>query len=120
MATWLAVGAAALALAALACMAGARILKAVGGPPLGEELKGLARATWRGARRLVIAVTGATVLLAGVAMIFLPGPAVVVIPMGLAILAGEFAWARWLLRRAKRAVSDALTSLHDSSDNGRP
>ncbi len=38
-----------------------------------------------------------TVLLIGTAMIVLPGPAIVVIPIGLAILATEFAWARrWL------------------------
>jgi tellurite resistance protein TerC len=42
-------------------------------------------------------IMGGTVLLIGVAMIILPGPAVVVIPVGLAILATEFAWARrWL------------------------
>ena len=41
-------------------------------------------------RRVVIAVIGFTVLLIGVAMVVLPGPAVVVIPLGLAILATEF------------------------------
>jgi tellurite resistance protein TerC len=37
----------------------------------------------------------------GLAMVVLPGPAIVVIPAGLAILATEFAWARYLLRRMK-------------------
>ncbi len=51
----------------------------------------------RYARRIVVLVMGMTVLLIGIAMIILPGPAVVVIPLGLAILATEFAWARrWL------------------------
>jgi tellurite resistance protein TerC len=51
----------------------------------------------RYARRIVILIMGMTVLLIGVAMIILPGPAIVVIPVGLAILATEFAWARrWL------------------------
>ena len=51
----------------------------------------------RHARRLIVFIVGMTVLLIGVAMIVLPGPAVVVIPIGLAILATEFAWARrWL------------------------
>ncbi len=51
----------------------------------------------RQARRIVIAVVGTTVLLIGAAMLVLPGPAIVVIPVGLAILATEFAWARrWL------------------------
>ena len=38
---------------------------------------------------------------AGVAMIVLPGPAVIVIPIGLAILASEFVWAARLLHRFK-------------------
>jgi YkoY family integral membrane protein len=53
------------------------------------------------ARRLAILIAGSIVLMAGIAMIFLPGPAVVVIPAGLAILATEFAWARSLLDRGK-------------------
>lgn len=52
-------------------------------------------------RRLIITVVGVTVLLIGVAMIVLPGPAVVVIPLGLSILALEFAWAKRLLDRVK-------------------
>ena len=51
--------------------------------------------------RLIVAVVGFTVLAIGVAMIVLPGPAIVVIPTGLAILAAEFAWARNLLKKMK-------------------
>ena len=53
----------------------------------------------RVARKAVIAVIGVTVLALGVALIVLPGPAIVVIPLGLGILATEFLWARRLLRR---------------------
>lgn len=53
------------------------------------------------AKRLVAIVIGFTILAAGIAMIILPGPAVVVIPIGLAILATEFIWARKLLVTAK-------------------
>jgi uncharacterized protein (TIGR02611 family) len=56
------------------------------------------------AKRLVVMVIGFTVLAAGVAMIVLPGPAVVVIPVGLAILATEFIWARNLLVSAKERL----------------
>ena len=56
------------------------------------------------ARRVVVAVIGMTVLLIGVAMIVLPGPAFVVIPAGLAILATEFVWARRLLQRVKDRI----------------
>src|SRR5437763_978021 len=55
-------------------------------------------------RKLVIAVIGGTVLLIGVALIVLPGPAFIVIPIGLAILATEFAWARSMVNRAKAMV----------------
>ncbi len=49
------------------------------------------------ARRIVISVMGTTVILIGIAMLVLPGPGMVVIPIGLAILATEYAWARrWL------------------------
>lgn len=56
-------------------------------------------------RRLIVFVLGVTVLLIGVAMIVLPGPAVVVIPAGLGVLALEFAWAEDLLNRYKGGVS---------------
>ena len=50
-------------------------------------------------RALYVAV-GFTILAAGVAMLVTPGPAFVVIPVGLAILALEFTWAEALLQRA--------------------
>jgi tellurite resistance protein TerC len=49
---------------------------------------------------------GGTVLLVGIAMIVLPGPAFVVIPSGLAILGIEFAWARHWLKKVKAKASD--------------
>jgi tellurite resistance protein TerC len=58
-------------------------------------------AAFRTARKIVVAVVGGTVLALGIAMIVLPGPAIVVIPIGLAILGTEFIWARRLLRRFK-------------------
>jgi tellurite resistance protein TerC len=53
------------------------------------------------AKRLIVIVSGFTILAVGLAMIVLPGPAVVVIPIGLAILATEFIWARKLLATVK-------------------
>jgi tellurite resistance protein TerC len=49
------------------------------------------------AKRCVVAVIGGSVTLIGIALIVLPGPAFIVIPIGIAILATEFVWAkRWL------------------------
>jgi lysine biosynthesis protein LysW len=56
--------------------------------------------------RLVVAVVGGTVLLLGLALIVLPGPAIVVVPIGLAILGLEFAWARRLLKHVRRTAHD--------------
>jgi tellurite resistance protein TerC len=50
--------------------------------------------------RVLVMLAGATVTLAGMTMLVLPGPALVVIPIGLALLALEFAWAEKLLDRA--------------------
>ncbi|OGQ08255.1 MAG: hypothetical protein A3G32_07905 [Deltaproteobacteria bacterium RIFCSPLOWO2_12_FULL_40_28] len=54
------------------------------------------------ARRFFIALIGGTVLLIGIAMIVLPGPALVVIPLGLAVLASEFVWAKKVLGHFKK------------------
>jgi uncharacterized protein (TIGR02611 family) len=56
-------------------------------------------------KRLIIAVIGFTVLAVGLALIVLPGPAILVIPAGLAILSIEFAWARNLLKRMREKLS---------------
>jgi tellurite resistance protein TerC len=61
--------------------------------------------TYRIARRITISVVGTTVLLIGIVMIVTPGPAVVFIPVGLAILGLEFAWARTWLRRVRESIS---------------
>jgi tellurite resistance protein TerC len=78
----------------------------------------LARLTVRQARRLAILIIGATVLLAGVVMLVIPGPGIVVILLGLGLLALEFAWAARLLRRAKRMAGDVADRVR-SSVSGR-
>jgi tellurite resistance protein TerC len=52
-------------------------------------------------RKFLVALIGGTIVLFGLALIVLPGPAVIVVPIGLAILASEFAWARSLLKRGE-------------------
>jgi tellurite resistance protein TerC len=52
-------------------------------------------------RKIVVGIVGFTVLLIGLALVVLPGPAFLVIPLGLAILATEFVWARSLLQKAR-------------------
>jgi uncharacterized protein (TIGR02611 family) len=50
--------------------------------------------------RIVFGLAGAIVLLAGVVMLVTPGPAFVLIPIGLAMLSMEFAWAAVALEKA--------------------
>ena len=68
-------------------------------------IKRIANLTYKTARRIVIAVVGATILLIGVVMLVTPGPGLVFIPLGLAILSIEFAWARYWLRRVREHIS---------------
>ncbi len=66
--------------------------------------------TYKVARRIVIAVVGTTVLAIGIVMIIAPGPALIVIPIGLAILGIEFAWARLWLKRLRRTISNTVNN----------
>jgi len=70
-------------------------------------MSGVVVKTLKQAKRVIVIVIGFTVLLAGVAMIVLPGPAFIVIPLGLAILATEFVWARTLLKKVKEKIGGA-------------
>lgn len=60
------------------------------------------------ARKVAVLIVGTIVLVVGLALVVLPGPAFLVIPAGLAILATEFVWARRLLRYAKDRVGGVL------------
>ncbi len=68
--------------------------------------------TYRVARRIAVGVVGGTVLLIGLALLVLPGPALVVIPVGLAILGAEFAWARNWLRRVRQRATDLIDAIN--------
>ena len=70
-------------------------------------------------RRIIVAVIGFTVLLLGIAMIVLPGPAFIVIPLGLAIRATEFVWDDVLLKKAKAYFEKAKNkTLRKTSEDG--
>jgi len=71
-----------------------------------DWLRGAMPYPW--ARRLVVAVIGSTVVLVGIALIVLPGPAFIVIPIGLGMLGLEFAWARRLLKHARDAADNFI------------
>jgi uncharacterized protein (TIGR02611 family) len=67
-------------------------------------------------KRMIVALIGTTILFVGIAMIFLPGPAVVVIPAALGILATEFAWARKALQLVKDRIKRTTNSLNNNEE----
>jgi uncharacterized protein (TIGR02611 family) len=75
--------------------------------------------TYQWARRIAVAVIGGTVVLIGIAMIVLPGPALVVIPLGLGILGLEFAWARRWLARLRKAADGFVNGVKEYNPWGK-
>jgi uncharacterized protein (TIGR02611 family) len=55
-------------------------------------------------KKIIVAVIGFTILIIGLMLLVLPGPAFIVIPIGLAILATEFLWARKILDKVKEKI----------------
>jgi len=64
-------------------------------------------------RRAIVFVLGISVVLVGIVMIVGPGPAVVVIPLGLGILATEFLWARRILHAVQQRLAAGHALLPD-------
>jgi uncharacterized protein (TIGR02611 family) len=69
--------------------------------------------------RVAFALAGFTVLMGGLAMLVLPGPALAVIPIGLAMLALEFAWAERLLEIAVDKAEAAGKAAQETSTKQR-
>jgi uncharacterized protein (TIGR02611 family) len=89
--------------------------------PTFVPFKVVARFIGRNGKRVGITIAGFLVLLAGAAMLVLPGPGIVVIIAGLAILATEYVWAQRLLRIAKEKANqakDAILRKNKEADEG--
>ena len=82
--------------------------------------KSTTRVTYEVARRIVITVLGTTVLLIGLLLVFLPGPAVIVIPAGLAILGVEYAWARRWLNLIKTRTQKTFNDFKQRRNGSKP
>ena len=72
------------------------------------------------AKRIAIGIVGGSVLVVGVCMIVLPGPAFVVIPAGLAILGLEFAWARIWLKKVKAKSQEVARGISNRMSRTPP
>ena len=65
-------------------------------------------------RKLVVFLIGISIVLIGCVLFFTPGPAIIVIPVGLAVLATEFIWAKKLLKKFKETTSSIAQSTKDA------
>lgn len=66
-------------------------------------------------KKLIVAVIGFTILFIGIIVIFTPGPAIIIIPVGLAVLATEFVWAEKLLQRFKNKMNSVRNGFGKNS-----
>ena len=82
----------------------------------------------RHSRQIIVGIVGFIVFAAGIALLVLPGPGILVVIVGLAILASEFDWAEGLLHRAKayyestkqkvtQRIQDRREEVSDSSES---
>jgi uncharacterized protein (TIGR02611 family) len=60
----------------------------------------------RAVRRGGVFLAGMTLVVAGAAMLVLPGPGIAVILLGLVVLSAEFLWAKRVLAWARERFSD--------------
>lgn len=75
--------------------------------PAVVPLKVVGRFIARNGRRIAITIVGVVVVLAGLALLILPGPGWLLIFVGLSILGSEYVWAQRLLRIAKEQANNA-------------
>jgi uncharacterized protein (TIGR02611 family) len=65
--------------------------------------------------RAAVVLAGFVVVLVGVALIPLPGPGLLVVAVGLAVLALEFAWAERMLERTVNRMEQATETVKRAS-----
>lgn len=87
-------------------------------------IKVVARFIRESGKRIAVTVAGFAVLAAGVAMLVLPGPGIVLIIVGLGILSSEYVWAQRLLRIAREKAEQAKDTVlrrgnDDAGDEGQ-
>ena len=61
----------------------------------------------RSSKRIAVTVVGGVLVLGGLAMLVLPGPGLLVVVLGFAVLGTEYAWAAAALERTKALAQQA-------------
>jgi hypothetical protein len=67
----------------------------------------------RNSKRIAITIAGGILVLAGLAMLVLPGPGILVVVAGFAVLGTEYAWAAAALERTKRTAEHTGRAARD-------
>ncbi|HWO70373.1 MAG TPA: PGPGW domain-containing protein [Actinomycetota bacterium] len=70
-------------------------------------LREVVRFVRRSGRRIAVSLVGGLLVVVGVALLVLPGPGSLLILVGLAVLATEYAWAQRALNAARRRAGQA-------------
>lgn len=73
----------------------------------------------RSAKRIAVAVVGGVLVAAGLALLVLPGPGFLVIALGFAVLATEFAWAHLVLEAGKRGAKRVTDTAKSGAQGAR-
>lgn len=74
----------------------------------------------RHARKVFVALIGVTIVLTGIAFFVLPGPGFIIVILGLAVLASEFAWAQGLLDKARDKYDQVKDKVRDKMRSDNP
>lgn len=80
-------------------------------PGVGDVIRFIGRSS----KRIAVSVVGAAFVLGGLAMLVLPGPGILVVAIGFAILGTEYAWAAAALERTKRTATSAGRAARDGA-----
>ncbi len=70
--------------------------------------------TLKQAKRVITLVIGLTIIMLGAVLLLLPGPGLVTIIFGLAILGTEFVWAKRLLKRFGDSANNIKNSVFNN------
>ena len=79
--------------------------------PLVSDLETLSRTTLTAARKIIALAVGSTLLILATVMVVLPGPGLIAIPFGVAVLLLESVWAWRLLRRLREEVRNVASAV---------
>lgn len=84
-----------------------------------EGVKTVVRFMLRNSKRAAVSVAGFAILGIGIVMLVTPGPGLLVVIAGLAILANEYAWAQRALHAAKDRADSARQAVKRRRRSGR-